>query len=115
MSVLCARVSNHPSCVFSGGQAYRIKRNRLLLRQPVSAIAVAGPGWGEDGVELLDVNCECSADDCDAKLMVPRSDFEQLMPEQRQLLIAIGHELDSPVHVSRRTEVYEIVELWVCP
>ena len=44
--------------------------------------------------------------------MVPRGEYEQLMPEQRQLLVAIGHELDAPVHVTRRTEAYEIVEPW---
>ncbi len=45
--------------------------------------------------------------------MVPRDEYEQLMPEQRQLLVAIGHELDAPVQVSRRTESYEIVEPWL--
>ena len=94
--------------MFSVGQAYRIKRNRLLLRRPVTA--VAAPAWGKESVEWLDVHCECSADHCDAKLVVPRDDYEQLIPEQRQLLVAAGHELDSPVDVRRRTEAYEIVE-----
>ena len=99
--------------MFSGGQAYRIKRNRSLLRHPVAAVTVAGPAWREESVALLDVHCECSADDCDAMIMVPRGEYEQLMPEQRQLLVAIDHEVDTPVRVSRRTESYEIVEPWL--
>lgn len=94
--------------VFTIDQAYRIKSNRSLLRQPVAALANSS----EDGVESLEVCCECSAQHCNATLLVLRSDYERLVPEHRQVLVALGHEMDSPVHVILRAEAYEIVELW---
>lgn len=98
--------------VFTVDQAYRIKSNRSLLSQPVTAPADAAPVSSEDGVESLEIHCECSAQHCTATLVVLRSDYEPLRPEHRQLLVAVGHELDSPVHISLRTETYELVEPW---
>lgn len=97
---------------FTVDQAYRIKSNRLLLRQPVAALADAAAVSSEDGGKSLEVSCECSADHCTARLVVPRSAYERLRPERRQLLVAVDHEMDSPVHVTLRTGTYELVEPW---
>ena len=99
--------------VFTVDQAYRIKSNRLLLSRSVAAPAHAAPVSREDGAESLEIHCECSAEHCSATLVVLRSDYERLRPERRQLLVALGHELDSPIHVSLRTETYELVEPWM--
>ena len=98
--------------IFTVDQAYRITNNRSLLTQPPTTLADAPSITIEDGGESLEIYCECSADTCTATLVVRRSDYEWLRPELRQLLVAAGHELDSPVHVRRRTEAYEIVEAW---
>ncbi len=83
--------------VFTVDQAYRIKTNRALLTRPAAD-------------EWLEMSCECSAQHCSATLVVLRSDYERLRPEHRQLLVAVGHELDSPLRVTLRTETYEAVE-----
>jgi len=87
--------------VFTVDQAYRIKSNRSLLTETVPAPAGS-----------LEVHCECSAQHCTATVVVLRSDYERLRPEHRQLLVALGHETDSPVNVIRRAETYELVEAW---
>ena len=98
--------------IFSVDQAYRITNNRSRLTQPVTALADAPSITIEDGGEPLEIYCECSADHCTAILVVRRSDYERLRPEHRQLLVAVGHEMDTPVCVTRRTETYELVEPW---
>jgi hypothetical protein len=98
--------------VFTVDQAYRINRNRQLLRQPVAAVAGGAVAPSEDGIEALEIYCECSAEHCVATLLVLRRDYERLRPEQRQLLVAVDHELDSPVHVTLRTATYEILDPW---
>lgn len=95
--------------VFTVDQAYRINRNRQLLRQPVTAVVGGAPASSGDEVEALEVYCECSAEHCAATLLVLRRDYEHLKPEHRQLLVAVDHELDSPVHVMLRTDTYEIL------
>ena len=82
--------------VFAVDQAYRIKSNRALLTQPVA--------------EWLEMDCECSAEHCGATLVVLRGDYERLRPERRELLVAVDHELESPVHVILRTDAYEVEE-----
>src|SRR4051812_24681181 len=98
--------------VFTVDQAYRIKRNRLLLARSVAAPVHASPVADANGAESLEIHCECSAAHCTATLVVLRSDYERLRPERRQLLVALGHELDSPIQVNLRTETYELVEPW---
>jgi hypothetical protein len=92
--------------VFTVDQAYRIKSNRSLLTERVHARP------RDDGSGLLEIHCECSAQHCTATLVVLRSDYERLRPEHRQLLVALGHEMDSPVNVIGRAETYELVEAW---
>ncbi len=96
--------------VFTADQAYRIRNNRSHLTRPITTLAEAPSVSSEAAGESLEVYCECSADTCTATLVVRRSDYEPLRPELRQLLVAVDHELDSPVHVRRRTNAYEIVE-----
>ena len=98
--------------MFTVDQAYRINSNRRLLRQPVAALAGGAPASREERVDSLEIHCECSAEHCAATLLVPRRDYEQLRPEHRQLLVAVGHEMDSPVYVTMRTDTYEILEPW---
>ena len=101
--------SNSSSVVFTVDQAYRIKSNRALLRRPVAAV-IGVTSVSSDG-EWLEMGCECSAQHCGATLVVPRGDYEQLRPERRELLVAVDHELDTPVRVILRTDAYELVEL----
>ncbi len=96
--------------VFTVDQAYRITNNRSLLTQPATTPADAPSLPIENGSESLEIYCECSADTCTATLVVRRSDYKRLRPERRQLLVAIGHEMDAPVYVRLRTETYELVE-----
>jgi hypothetical protein len=98
--------------VFTVDQAYRITNNRLRLTRPIATLADAPSVSREDSGESLEIYCECSADHCTATLVVRRSDYERLRPEHRQLLVAAGHEMDTPVCVTRRTETYELVEPW---
>ena len=98
--------------MFTVDQAYRINKNRALLVRPIAALAGGAPVSSEDGVEVLQISCECSADHCTGTLVVRRDDYEWLKPERRQLLVAAGHETDTPVQVMLRTETYEIVEPW---
>jgi hypothetical protein len=98
--------------VFTVDQAYRITSNRLLLTQPIAAVADAPSVSREDRSNSLEIYCECSADHCTATVVVRRGDYERLRPEHRQLLVAVGHEVDTPVNVIRRTETYELVEPW---
>jgi hypothetical protein len=97
--------------VFTVDQAYRIKSNRALLTRPVAAIVGATSVSSDGGGEWLEVDCECSAQHCGATLVVLRGDYERLRPERRELLVAVDHELDSPVRVILRTDAYELVEL----
>jgi hypothetical protein len=98
--------------MFTVDQAYRINRNRSLSLQPLAEPTGAARLRDEYDGELLEMHCECSAEHCTATVVVPRGDYERLQPKQRQLLVAAGHELDSPVQVTLRTETYEIVEPW---
>ncbi len=96
--------------VFTVDQAYRIKTNRALLTRPAAVGAGHDSVSSNAGDDWLEMNCECSAQHCSATLVVLRSDYERLRPEHRQLLVAVGHELDSPLRVTLRTETYEAVE-----
>ena len=98
--------------MFTVDQAYRINRNRMLLLRSTLATGDASAAHGIEGIDVLEINCECSAEHCTATLMVRRGEYEPLRPGRRQLLVAAGHEIDSPVQVTRRTETYEIVEPW---
>ena len=89
--------------VFTVDQAYRITSNRLSLRTPSTTSVASAP---------IEVYCECSADHCTAVIVVPRGDYERLRPDRRQLLVAVGHEIDSPVQVTLRAKTYELVEPW---
>jgi len=84
----------------------------MLLQRSPRVTEDASVASGADGIDVLEINCECSAEHCTATLMVRRGEYEPLRPEQRQLLVAAGHEIDSPVQVTRRTETYEIIEPW---
>ena len=102
----------HSPGVFTVDQAYRINRNRLLLRQPVAAVAGSTPVPDEVGLETLEILCECSAQHCNESLVIERGAYKRLNPERMQLVVAIGHEMDSPVHVTSRTTTYEVLEPW---
>ena len=94
-------------------QAYRIERNRALLTQPVAAIAGAPVSSEDDASQQIEINCECSAQHCNATLVIPRSDYEHLRPERRQFAVAVDHEVNfAPIRIILRTETYELVEPW---
>jgi len=93
---------------FTVDQAYRINANRRRLRPPADGPADATPSASEDRATLIEIHCECPAQHCIAELVVLRRDYERLRPEHRQLLVPVGHELDTPLHVCLRTETYEL-------
>jgi hypothetical protein len=97
--------------VFTVDQAYRIKSNRALLAQSVAAVAGNAAASGDGGDEL-EMHCECSAEHCSGTLVVLREDYERLRPKHHQRLVAVDHELDSPVRIIVRTDAYEVVEPW---
>ncbi|MGZ4395112.1 MAG: hypothetical protein ACXVZ2_07105 [Gaiellaceae bacterium] len=98
--------------VFTVDQAYRIKSNRALLVQSIAAVA-ASASVSSDGNDVwLEMHCECSAEHCNGTVLILRDDYEKLSPKLHQRLVAIDHELDSPVRVILRSDAYEVVEPW---
>ncbi len=101
--------------VFSVDQAYRLKANHALVAKARAPMLALGPGPVNgtlDARSTLDIACECSAQDCSARVRIRLSDYEAERRGLRRLVIAPGHELDSPVHLVARTDAYEIVEPW---
>jgi hypothetical protein len=92
-------------------QKYRIKGNRSLLTQPVPDLT--GSTSASNGSARIEILCECSDPLCNTTLVVLRHEYAQLRPEQRQHVVAVGHEVEfAPVRVTRRTDLYEFVEPW---
>ncbi len=87
--------------------------NRALLAQSTAAVAASASVSGDGRNDVwLEMHCECSAEHCNGTLLVLRDDYEKLSPNLHPRLVALDHELDSPVRVILRSDAYEVVESW---
>jgi hypothetical protein len=86
----------------------RLARNEVLFREVNEQILVAAAGHGVDE-HLYEFFCECSNLDCDLKLSLTVSQYEEIRSHSDRFFVAPGHLLPEIEHIVSRHDGFDVV------
>ncbi len=86
----------------------RLAQNESLFRSVNEGVEEAATSMGIDG-HVFEFFCECSNPDCDLRLPMSVSEYEEVRADPRWFVVAPGHELPEIESVVTRTSTYQVV------